>query len=67
MIPLKSQQNIFLPGVTTKSTGHGMGLFIARKTLQDHGGDLKLVSDAEKTEFSGFVPKKVTVNTTEQE
>lgn len=57
MIPLKSQQAIFLAGVTTKSTGHGMGLFIARKTLQDCGGDLVLVSDAEKTEFSGFVPK----------
>ncbi len=57
MIPLKSQQAIFLAGVTTKSTGHGMGLFIARKTLQDRGGDLVLVSDAEKTEFSGFVPK----------
>ena len=57
MIPLKSQQAIFLAGVTTKSTGHGMGLFIARKTLQDRSGDLVLVSDAEKTEFSGFVPK----------
>ena len=57
MIPLKIQQNIFLAGVTTKSSGHGMGLFIAQKTLRDRGGDLTLVSTAEKTEFSGFVPK----------
>jgi len=57
MIPLMSQQSIFLAGVTTKSTGHGMGLYIARKVLQDRGGDMTLVSNAEKTEFSGFVPK----------
>ena len=66
MIPIKSQQAIFLAGVTTKSTGHGMGLFIARKTLQDRGGDLMLVSDAEKTEFSGFVPKDAPAAETEK-
>ena len=66
MIPIKSQQAIFLAGVTTKSTGHGMGLFIARKTLQDRGGDLTLVSDAEKTEFSGFVPKDAPAAETEK-
>ena len=57
MIPLKIQQNIFLAGVTTKSTGHGMGLYIAQKTLRDRGGDLILTSTAERTEFSGYVPK----------
>ena len=44
-----------------------MGLFIARKTLQDRGGDLVLVSDAEKTEFSGFVPKDVPAAETEKD
>lgn len=57
MIPLRSQTSIFQPGITTKAAGHGMGLFIVRKTLTDLGGDIKLVSDATHTEFAGFVPK----------
>lgn len=60
MIPLKSQQSIFMPGITTKAAGHGMGLFIVKKTLNDRGGDITLVSDAEHTEFSGWVPKEIT-------
>ena len=60
MIPLKSQQTIFMPGITTKAAGHGMGLFIVKKTLNDRGGDIALVSDAEHTEFSGWVPKEIT-------
>ena len=60
MIPLKSQQTIFMPGITTKAAGHGMGLFIGKKTLNDRGGDIALVSDAEHTEFSGWVPKEIT-------
>lgn len=59
MIPLKSRERIFQPGITTKATGHGMGLFIVRKTLQDRGGDVVLSSDAERTEFSGWVPKEI--------
>lgn len=62
MIPVRSQQTIFLPGVSTKNAGpgHGMGLYIVRKTLQEHGGDIELVSDAEHTAFSGWVPKEIT-------
>ena len=67
MIPVRNQQSIFMPGVTTKSTGHGMGLFIAKQTLQDRGGDLVLVSDAEKTEFSGFIPKNAPMTTVDAE
>lgn len=60
MIPVKSQKSIFSAGITTKATGHGMGLFIVKKTLNNRGGDITLVSDAEKTEFSGWVPKEIT-------
>lgn len=59
MIPLKSQQSIFLPGITTKAAGHGMGLFIVKKTLNAWGGDINLVSDPDHTEFSGWVPKEI--------
>ena len=59
MIPVKSWQSIFQPGITTKGGGHGMGLHIVRQTLQKHGGDIELISDAEKTEFAGFVPKEI--------
>lgn len=60
MIPLKSQKSIFNPGITTKSAGHGMGLFIVKKVLNDRGGDITLISDAERTEFSGYLPKEIT-------
>lgn len=60
MIPVKSQESIFQPGVTTKADGHGMGLYIVRKVLQERGGDIQLVSDASGTTFSGFVPKEIT-------
>ncbi|MGN0777620.1 MAG: sensor histidine kinase [Aristaeellaceae bacterium] len=59
MIPIKSQESIFQPGITTKATGHGMGLYIVRKVLRDRGGDITLVSDATHTAFSGFIPKEI--------
>ena len=60
MIPLKSQKSIFNAGITTKAAGHGMGLFIVKKVLNDRGGDITLTSDAECTTFSGYVPKEIT-------
>ena len=59
MIPANSRERIFQPGITTKVTGHGMGLYIVRKTLQDRGGDITLSSDAESTVFSGWIPKEI--------
>lgn len=58
-IPPEMQEGIFQPGVTTKGEGHGMGLYIVRKTLNARGGDIALVSEGERTEFSGFVPRSV--------
>ena len=59
MIPLKSQKAIFGAGITTKAAGHGMGLFIVKKTLNDRGGDIDVTSNPELTEFSGWVPKEI--------
>ena len=48
---------IFLPGITTKSEGRGMGLYIVRSTLKEYGGDIEVKSEGE-TVFSGWIPKK---------
>ena len=57
LIPQDMQESVFQPGVTTKGEGHGMGLYIVRKTIRERGGDITLRSDGEGTAFSGFVPK----------
>ncbi len=57
-IPLKDLDRIFLPGITTKSEGHGMGLFIVRNTLVERGGGIEAASGGE-TVFSGWVPKEM--------
>ena len=56
-IPEDIRESIFIPGFTTKGDGHGMGLHIVRRTLKERGGDIAVSSDAEKTVFSGYVPK----------
>lgn len=59
MIPVKSRQSIFQPGITTKADGHGMGLYIVQSTLEERGGGIEVTSDAELTTFSGWVPKEI--------
>lgn len=56
-IPPDVQESIFRAGFTTKGEGHGMGLHIVRRTLNSRGGDISVRSDAERTAFTGFVPK----------
>lgn len=64
-IPQDMQESIFQPGITTKGDGHGMGLYIVRRTLQNRSGDIALASDEKETAFSGFVPKTAAPQTAE--
>ena len=41
-------ENIFIPFYTTKKTGSGIGLSLSRQILQQHGGQLNVVSEAAK-------------------
>lgn len=56
-IPRDRQSAIFEAGVSGKGEGRGMGLFIARETLRQAGGDLTVESDDQFTAFFGQVPR----------
>ena len=50
--PITEPEKIFNEGVTTKSTGSGLGLFICKKNTEEQCGQLNLVkSDEESTVF----------------
>lgn len=50
--PISMPEKIFEEGITTKSTGNGLGLFICKKNTEDQCGQLNLVkSDEESTVF----------------
>lgn len=57
MIPEGIRDHLFIPGFTTKGEGHGMGLHIVRRTLQERGGGISVQSSEASTVFSGYVPK----------
>lgn len=53
MIPEELRNQIFKKGVTTKKTeGHGMGLAIVSKIVNENNGEVKMESNTEKTLFS---------------
>jgi two-component system, LytTR family, sensor histidine kinase AgrC len=57
-IPKNLQEDIFKQGVTTKEgDGHGLGLFIASKIVQEAGGTIYLTSNTGKTSFYVEIPK----------
>ena len=56
-IPAANRQRIFNTGFTTKAAGHGLGLSIVKEILEDAGGGISLESDAQRTAFTGWIPK----------
>ena len=52
------QRSIFQLGFTTKSDGHGSGLSIVEEIGKDHGGQIRVESDDNVTEFIGTIPKR---------
>ncbi len=49
-------QKIFSPFYTTKNYGTGIGLTIAKKIIEDHGGSISAKSDNEGTVFTVWLP-----------
>lgn len=59
-IPVHLHEKIFEPGFTTKGDkGEGMGLSISRDIIENYGGMIRLVSNADRTVFEGYVPRPV--------
>ena len=54
-------EHIFAPGVTTKGPGHGMGLWIVRKTLESAGGGVRAESRDGLTTFEIWAGKRADV------
>jgi signal transduction histidine kinase len=48
---------IFRPGHTSKATGHGMGLYIARQLIESHGGDISVISNSSGASFRIVLPE----------
>lgn len=55
-IPEELKKKIFLPFVTTRSEGTGLGLPVAQKIIHDHGGLMDLESQPGQTVFRVFLP-----------
>ncbi len=59
-IPSHIRKRIFEAGFSTKEgSHHGMGLFISKKILNEHSGDIWVSSDKNLTAFEGRIPRKL--------
>ncbi len=52
----KNIEKIFLPLFSTKKRGSGLGLFLAKKIINDHGGDITINSENQITSVIIKVP-----------
>jgi signal transduction histidine kinase len=59
---LPAEQRIFAPGVTSKATGSGYGLWLVRQILDDHQGSIDLVDYRGGVTFVVRLPKLSDVN-----
>jgi len=55
-IPVSVRPHLFEAYYSTKSTGSGLGLSIAKRIADEHGGDLLLVSNENPTHFCLALP-----------
>jgi two-component system nitrogen regulation sensor histidine kinase GlnL len=55
-IPRELGETIFLPMITSKPEGSGLGLPIAQEIISRHGGTIRLQSSASGTTFSTILP-----------
>ena len=60
----KDKSRLFLPYFTTKKHGTGLGLFVTRKLVTDHGGGVAFESGSSGTVFRVFLPLGEEVATT---
>lgn len=57
-IALEHQPRLFQPYFTTKKHGTGLGLFVSRKLVLEHGGDIDVLSEPGKgTRFTVRLPR----------
>jgi nitrogen-specific signal transduction histidine kinase len=54
------QQQLFEPGVTSKKAGSGFGLWLVRRSLDDHHGSIDLTDHRNGVAFSIHLPKPET-------
>jgi two-component system nitrogen regulation sensor histidine kinase GlnL len=55
-IPRELGETIFLPMITDKADGSGLGLPIAQDIISRHGGTIHLHSSTSGTTFSTYLP-----------
>lgn len=56
-IPPDIISKIFMPGVSTKGQGHGMGLYSIQKLVSKYNGKIKVKSDNNGTSFQVVIPE----------
>ncbi|MDT8861461.1 ATP-binding protein [Alkalihalobacillus sp. MEB130] len=63
MIPVNVQETIFEPFYTTKELGTGIGLFVCKKIIEKHSGNLTYYSDESLTTFYIQLPLNTSLST----
>lgn len=60
-IPRELRAKIFQPFFTTKAMGTGLGLAVAKRIIEGHGGSIELAEAAEGAEFCIRLPQESTL------